>query len=202
MQAVHDLEVPVGPRVRARTALTIVAAGAALGAFTVGVLSRAAMFLLIRLNPESDGVTSDDGFVMGQFTVSGSLNLVTAGVFIGALSGLVYLAVERLRFGPDWFRTVSLSAGAGVVVASQVVHTGGVDFTLLEPLALTVGLFVAVPVLHVAALDVIAVRIRTSRGEESPSATGIVAWVLRAALVVLVTAALASLVGDVRDLAG
>lgn len=202
MDVFQETAAPAGLRDRGRTAFRIVVAGALLGAVTMGVISRAAMFLLARTNPEADGVISDDGFEIGRFTVSGSLNLLVAGLFFGGLSALFYLVVERLRFGPAWFRTLSLGVGAGVVVGSVIVHTDGVDFVLLEPVALTVGLFVAIPVLHIAVLDVVAVRIRASRGEVSPSAAGVVPGVLRAALVVLFATALASLVGDVRDLTG
>jgi len=183
-----------------RTALLVVAAGAGIGALTVGVISRAAMFLLIRLNPEADGVTSDDGFEMGRLTVSGSLNLIVVGLGLGVLSALFYLALERLRFGPAWFRTLSLSVGAGVVVGSLLVHPDGVDFVLLEPLALTVALFLAIPVLHLALLDLAVVRIREAAGRPAPSATGAVAWILRAGLAVLFVLAVASLVDDVRVL--
>ncbi len=193
---------PVGRRAHARTALLIVVAGAGIGAITVGVVSRAAMFLLFRLNPDADGVTSDDGFEMGRFTISGSLNLLVAGLLFGVLSALFYLGMERLRFGPAWFRTLSLSVGAGVVAGSMIVHPDGVDFTLLEPLTLTVATFLAIPVLHVALLDVTAVRIRQSRAVPVPSATGLLAWGVRAALVVLFVMAVASLVDDVRTLSG
>ncbi|MGH3334864.1 MAG: hypothetical protein ACRDOZ_03520 [Nocardioides sp.] len=43
------------------------------GALAVGVLGRLAMLLLAQLNPLATGVTSDDGFEIGQFTLSGSL---------------------------------------------------------------------------------------------------------------------------------
>jgi hypothetical protein len=187
---------------RARTGLLIVLAGGAVGAFSVGVLARLAMFVLIEVNPESEGVISDDGFEMGRFTASGSLNLAAAGVGLGLLSGLVYLALERLQVGPAWFRTLALSVGGGIVVGSQLVHPEGVDFALLEPLVLPVALFLAIPVLHIAVLDVWAVRIRGARGGPVPSATGVIAWILRAGLAALVVVAVASLVGDVRDLSG
>lgn len=185
---------------KVRTALAVVAAGALIGAFTVGVISRLAMFVLIRMNPESDGITSDDGFEMGRFTIAGSFNLVTVGIVLGILSGLLYLAVERLRFGPGWFRTLSVSVGAGTVAASQIVHADGVDFALLEPLVAPLVVFVAIPVLHVALLEVAAVRIRAARGGSLPVATGAVSWILRAGLAVVFVLAVASLVGDVRDL--
>lgn len=180
----------------------VVVSGAVVGAFSVGVISRLAMFGLVRLNPEAGGRRTDDGFEMGQFTVSGSLNLMVVGVFLGFVSGLFYLALERLRFGPDWFRTLSIGVGAGVVAATQVIHSDGVDFRILEPLALAVALFIAVPVLHVAMLDVVAVRIRARLGVPVPSLTGPIAWILRAGLVVLFVIAVVSLVTDVRDLSG
>ncbi len=185
---------------RVGTGLMIVLAGGLVGIVSVGIVSRLAMFLLIELNPDVGGRTTDDGFEMGRFTLSGSLNLALVGVFLGVLSGFFYLALERLRFGPAWFRTLSLGVGAGVVAATQVVHSDGVDFTLLEPLALAVALFVAIPVLHVALLDVTVVRIRGARGGPVASATGVLSWALRAALVVIFVLAVASLVGDVRAL--
>ena len=43
---------------------------------------------------------------------------------------------------------LSLAGGFGVVSAAFLVHRDGVDFTLLGPLWLTVGLFVALPALY------------------------------------------------------
>ncbi|MCX6395210.1 MAG: hypothetical protein NTV23_01845 [Propionibacteriales bacterium] len=187
---------------RMKAAALIVLAGAGTGIVSVGLLSRLGMFLLARLNPDADGVTSDDGFEMGRFTLSGSLNLVVLGALLGAVSGVLYLALERLRFGPEWFRTLSLGVGAGTVAATQVVHADGVDFHLLEPLWLAVAVFVAIPVLHVAALDRAAVRVRVRRSVPVPAASGTLAWLLRLALAVLFAVAVASLVGDLRTVSG
>lgn len=180
----------------------IVLAGGLAGLVSVGVLSRLVMFLLLRLNPDADGVTSDDGFEMGRFTLSGSVNLALVGLGLGLVSGVFYLALERLRFGPGWFRLLSVSVGAGVVASTQVVHSDGVDFHLLDPLWLAVSLFVAVPVIHVALLELAAVRIRASRGVSAPAWTGIVSWIVRVGLAALFVVALISLAGDVRDLTG
>ena len=180
----------------------VVGASAVIGVLTVGVLSRLMMFLFARLNPEADGTISDDGFEMGRFTFSGSVNLALVGLVIGVLSGVLYLLLEPLLVGPDWFATLSLSIGAGVVGAANLVHSDGVDFTLLDPLWLTVGLCTLLPVGHVAAVDLVARRIRVSRDEPAPRAPALLGWLLRAALAVLFVLALASLVSDVRALTG
>jgi hypothetical protein len=116
----------------ARTLGTITAVGVVCGWLVVGVLSRLAMLLLAVLNPAATGVTSDDGFVMGQFTLSGSLNLLLlVGTGFGVLGAGLYAVLRGLRVGPEWFRLLSVSVGGGVVVGSQVVHADGVDFRLL-----------------------------------------------------------------------
>jgi len=89
-----------------------------------------------------------------------------------------------------------------VVASTQVIHSDGVDFRLLDPLWLAIILFVAIPVLHVALLEGAAVRIRASRGPQVEVWTGPVSSILRAGLAVLFVIAVASLVGDVRDLTG
>jgi hypothetical protein len=159
------------------------------------VLSRLAMLLLAVLNPVATGVTSDDGFVMGQFTLSGSLNLLfLAGTPLGLLGAGLYAAVRGLRVGPAWFRLLSVSVGAGVVVGSQLVHVDGVDFRLLEPLWLAVALFVLLPIVFVALLS--AVSEWLARAVPTPLVVaGLVAWLVVFPLLPLVAALALGLVG-------
>lgn len=51
-------------------------AGLLLGVLVGGVGGRLAMMLLARLNPRVAGVVSDDGFVMGQFTLTSTAVLL------------------------------------------------------------------------------------------------------------------------------
>ena len=63
--------------------------------------------------PDASGVTSDDGFVIGQITLSGSLNLaLIVGPLFGILGAGFYLACGGLAIGPRWFRLLSLSLAA------------------------------------------------------------------------------------------
>jgi hypothetical protein len=133
-------------------------AGALLGVLVGGVVGRLAMMLLARLNPNATGVTSDDGFIMGQFTLSGSLQLLLASWQLGMVGAGLYAMLRGLLIGPRWFRVLSISVGPGVVVGATIVHTAGVDFVLLKPLWLTVGLFVAIPLLFAGLLTMLAER--------------------------------------------
>ncbi|GAA1475632.1 hypothetical protein GCM10009623_00780 [Nocardioides aestuarii] len=184
-----------------RVTLTVVPVGLVTGWLSVGVLGRLAMMLLARLNPAATGVTSDDGFEMGTFTLAGTANLMfAAGTFLGLLSAVLYLLLRPLMTGPGWFRLLSVSLGAGVVVASQVVHPDGVDFTLLRPLWLAVGLFVLIPTLHVAVVSAVSERLLSDDPRRWRELPGWLGWPARGALAVLFVLALIDLVRDVAVL--
>src|SRR5262245_45478307 len=67
----------------ARRMGALTAVGALLGLVVGGIGGRLAMMLLARLNPEATGVTSDDGFTIGQFTLSDTLNLLLIATLLG-----------------------------------------------------------------------------------------------------------------------
>lgn len=141
----------------ARRLSAITAAGALLGLVVGGVGGRLAMFALAQLNPGAAGMSSDDGFTIGQFTALGSLNLLFAGTVLGALGAAVYTGLRPLLIGPQWFRVLSISVGPAVVVGEQLVHVDGVDFAL-DPAWLAIGMFVLIPGLYAGLLCVVAER--------------------------------------------
>ena len=113
--------------------------------------------LLLRLtSPDSViGLTSDDGFEIGVVTAK-TLSFILGMTFLGAGSGVLYAALRgaipgRLRL-PLWALAVA-AAGGG-----QFVHEDGIDFHLLEPAALAVALFVALPGLAAALVVVLVER--------------------------------------------
>jgi hypothetical protein len=116
------------------------------------------MMLLAVRSPDATGLTSDDGFTMGQFTVSGTANLLVVTTFIGVLGGGFYLALRDLMIGPRWFQICTISIGPAVVVGAIIVHPDGVDFTLLSPLWLAVSLFVLIPAVYAALLSILTDR--------------------------------------------
>ena len=132
------------------------AAGGIAGFVVGGIGGRLAMFLLRLTSPDSViGVISDDGFEIGQFTTS-TFGLMGGMAMLGALNGVLYAIVRtaipvRLRL-PLWASLGALVGGATFVQAD------GVDFTLLEPAALAIALFVLLPGIAAAAVVLLVER--------------------------------------------
>ena len=135
-----------------RHVAAVASAGAVVGLLVVGIGSRVAMFVLAALNPQVHGRLSDDGFVMGQFDLGATVGLVGFGTAVGVLGGVLYLALRPLRFGPDWFQASAMVVGPAVVAAAALVHTDGIDFTVLEPTWLPIALFTLLPLVSAWAL--------------------------------------------------
>jgi hypothetical protein len=125
--------------------------GFASGALIGGVGGRVAMFILrLTSSPALRGLETDDGFTIG--VVSGAtvfLLLLTA--FLGALGGLIYLAVRPWL--PERGRPVIAGVVAATVGGAAVIKPGGIDFTALEPLSLAVVMFIAIPAAYGAAMS-------------------------------------------------
>jgi hypothetical protein len=119
------------------------ASGATAGALVGGVGGRLAMLLLRLTSPDAvTGVISDDGFEIGVVSLD-TVQLVLAMALLGAINGILYAALRgaiprRLRL-PLW------SVFAAALGGANIVHDDGVDFTFLEPAALAIALFVALP---------------------------------------------------------
>ena len=91
------------------------------------------------------GVKSDDGFVIGQVTLAGTYNLLLLGAIVGIIGAAAYLMVAPWLIGPNWFRRLTTGLAAAAVVGSMLVHADGIDFTVLKPTWLAIGVFVALP---------------------------------------------------------
>ncbi len=131
----------------------LVVAGVSVGVLVVGVGSRLAMFVLRLTTPDQVvGLTSDDGFTIGRFTLAGTYNLLMLGAAIGVIGAAAYRAVAPWLLGPGWFRRFTTAVASGAVVGSMLVHADGIDFRLLKPLWLAIGLFVALPAFFAVAI--------------------------------------------------
>ena len=108
------------------------------------------MSLLASQNPEDAGVLTDDGFSIGEVTVRGIVQLLGASTSMAMVGAAAYMMVRPLLFGTRAVRVLVASYGFGVTAAALLIHPGGPDFSLLEPLWLPVVLFVALPVTLVA----------------------------------------------------
>lgn len=126
----------------------IVLAGVTLGVVVGGVGGRVAMGVLRLTSPDTVvGLTSDDGFEIGQVTLGGTYNLLVVGAALGVLGAALHGLVAPWLIGPGWFQHVTVALGSGAVVGSMLVHTDGVDFAALEPAWLAIATFIAIPAL-------------------------------------------------------
>ena len=131
----------------------LVAAGIPTGAAICGLGSRLLMLLLRLTSPESViGVTSDDGFTIGQVTPDGTYSLLMLGATFGIIAAAAYQWVSPWLIGPTWFRRLTVGLAAGAVVGSMLLHADGVDFTRLKPTWLTIASFIALPAAFGAAI--------------------------------------------------
>jgi hypothetical protein len=128
------------------------AAAGGLGGLTVGGVGGRLAMLLLRLTSSDgvNGVESDDGFEIGQFTLGGTLNLLIATTVMGCIVGL-FIVLSR-AFMPWGWVTWAWGLVGAVVGGSLIVHEDGVDFELLSPQWLAVALFIALPALGVLAM--------------------------------------------------
>ena len=119
-------------------------AGGIAGLVWGGVGGRVAMRVVFLTSDDRvRGVISDDGFEIGRIS-SETIFLLVFTTFLGVVGGLIYGFVRMLLRGPTWL----VAMAVGVAVASgvgAVIVKPGVDFELLEPLWLTIGLFVLIP---------------------------------------------------------
>lgn len=120
-------------------------AGAAAGLLWGGIGGRIAMrVVFLTSDPAVGGLQSDDDFTIGVIS-SSTVFLLMFTTIIGAIlgSGAAVLR-SALRTGT---RTAAIGFGlaAGAFIGGLIVHADGIDFRLLDPLFLTVGLFILIP---------------------------------------------------------
>lgn len=145
MLAVHDPAPTAWWRTLARQLGATTFVGLLLGLLIGGVGGRIAMrVIFLTSDPGVRGIESDDGFLIGQFTMD-TVNLLVTGALFGLVGAFVYLGVRPWLLGPPWLRAVTCSVAAGAMIGSVVIIPDGVDFTALSPTALAVALFIAIP---------------------------------------------------------
>jgi hypothetical protein len=128
------------------------AAAGGLAGLTIGGIGGRLAMLLLRLTSSDtvNGVESDDGFEIGQFTLGGTVSLLIATMLMGCVVGL-FIVLSRAFMPWQWVTWAWGLVGA-VVGGSLIVHDGGVDFELLSPKWLAVSLFIALPAVALLAM--------------------------------------------------
>lgn len=109
-------------------------AGLICGIALFGVGGRAVMRVSAMLNPERRGFLTENGNLVGEITVGGTIELILfAGVFGGLLAGFIWVIVR------DWLPLGGLSrllvagAAAACLGSFAVLTEENLDFRLLSP---------------------------------------------------------------------
>ena len=185
-----------------------VLAGAVAGFVWGGVGGRVAMrIVLLTSDDRVRGLTSDDGFEIGVISAA-TVFLLIFTTILGAIAGLIYGFSRMLLKGPRWIVAIAVGIAAGAGGGALIVHTDGIDFHILEPLALTVGLFVLIPAAWGVTVVLLAERLlrpRTVLPNLPPMArrrlggfvASAIAWLALAAITAM---GLVSLVRDIEHL--
>ena len=124
--------------------ITLGAAAGGIGGFLVGGIGgRLAMLLLRFTSPDYvRGIRTDDGFVIGRFDLVDTLQFVLLTTVMGTLVGLI-IVLGRPFFPARW--PIAWTFAGAIVGGALFIHTNGIDFNILEPTWLAVGLFVLIP---------------------------------------------------------
>lgn len=120
-------------------------AGAIAGFLWGGIGGRIAMrVVFLTSNDSARGLTSDDGFEIGK--ISGAMVfLLIFTTVLGAIAGFVYGLLRMVTAGPTWAVAAGMTVTTATAGGASIVHTDGIAFRFLDPVWLTIGLFVLIP---------------------------------------------------------
>ena len=120
-------------------------AGTLAGFVWGGIGGRVAMRIIFLTSDERlRGLTSDDGFEIGRISGDTIFLLIFTSI-LGALAGLLYGLMRMLLRGPKWLVAIAVGVTAAAGGGALVVNSDGIDFRVLDPLWLAVGLFLLLP---------------------------------------------------------
>ena len=130
-------------RAAVRALAGCLAAGIVVGMVVGGVGSRLAMRITGAVNPDVRGSFTENGNVVGDITLGGTLALVVfVGALFGVAAGLLVFLVRRWLPASEPWRGLTLGVILLALLARPAVFDPeNVDFRLLPPAGLSVALF-------------------------------------------------------------
>jgi MFS family permease len=119
-------------------------AGLIAGIVVGGLGGRLVMMLAARLNPDATGRLTENGEVVGAFTVNGTIALLLfGGVFAGVAAGVTWVVISPWVPLSGWRRWL-LAAPLGISLgAFLLIHASNRDFQILNLDAVIVALLLA-----------------------------------------------------------
>jgi hypothetical protein len=128
-------------------------AGLLAGVLVGGVGGRIVMSALAVLNPDAAGARTENGEEIGQFTVQGTLALITiGGLGAGALRAVVWVIVSPWVPGTRRRRALLMVPIAVALGTFILVESTNSDFLLLKPIPVVLALLLGLVALNGAAI--------------------------------------------------
>ena len=126
------------------------------GLFVAGVGGRIVMRLAAILVPDAVGAFTENGFRIGDITLSGSLGLIMTGLFLGPFAGVVWVVVSPWIPGAGLARAILTMPIAMALGTLVLIREDNRDFRILDhdPVVVAVLLaLVAIVGLSIALVD-------------------------------------------------
>ncbi len=146
---------PILPRIGevlreiARGGLAGILAGIVVG----GIGGRIAMRIVALISPESAGLRTENGNLIGAVTASGTLALILfGGLFMGAIAGILWVVVSPWMPGSGRRRWILAAVVAVALGGFIVVRSDNIDFSLVDPDAPIIALLLGLIALFGAAV--------------------------------------------------
>ena len=117
-------------------------AGLLVGIVVAGLGGRIVMRLAALRVPDAAGSLTDNGNVIGQITLGGTLALVLIGLFFGAFAGVVLVVVRPWLPGAGLSRAIVAALGAIALGAISVINARNPDFVVLRHDPLVVAMLI------------------------------------------------------------
>ena len=152
--------------------------GAAVAGIVTGLAARLVMWGIRLANPSHNGAVTHEGVVNGQWTWSGTWNLVTTALSYALLGGLPYLLVRPLLRGGEALRGLEFGVLA-FVLGGTVVLDDSYEYVRFVSTWIAVLAFASLYPLYGVVLGAVAGRIAPSpRTHHWPRVTAAASLVL------------------------
>jgi hypothetical protein len=123
--------------------------GAIAGVIAGGIGSRVAMRVMAATSSAAvQGSETEFGATVGEFSVGGTLFLLIAGAVLGSAGGLIFMAIRSLLPWSGWAKGLAHGLLLLGVFGRLIIDPDNVDFVVLDPAPLAVGMFAAIFILY------------------------------------------------------
>ena len=144
--------------------------GVSLGLIVGGIGGRVLMRIAAVVAPDRvTGLTTENGNVIGDITVGGTIALlIFVGILFGGIGAVAYVISERWLSWTGAFRPLVFSILLLAVASPIVLHSNNIDFLLVGNYELIVGMFGALFLLYGIPLPLLASALERRLPEVNP----------------------------------